>query len=64
MAGVEDHSALRASPLRGRPAGVILPVVTRAQSHVSHPTARAVILVAGVEGSEPPYGGIKTRKKP
>src|ERR1700733_5928059 len=59
--GWKDYSALRASPLRGRPSGVILPLLT-------HPTGPFPIdeplqphKMAGVEGFEPPYGWIKTR---
>src|ERR1700679_1524124 len=59
--GWKDYSALRASPLRGRPSGVILPLLT-------HPLGPFLVdeplqpqKLAGVEGFEPPYGGIKTR---
>src|ERR1700732_1680413 len=59
--GWKDYSALRASPLRGRPPGVILPLLTHSLGPFSAHESLQPQNLAGVEGFEPPYGGIKTR---
>src|SRR5271168_3483875 len=59
--GWKDYSALRASPLRGRPSGVILPLLTHPLGPFPVDEPLQPYNLAGVEGFEPPYGGIKTR---
>ena len=59
--GWKDYSALRASPIRGRPSGVILPLLTHPLGPFTSTNRSNRKKLAGVEGFEPPYGGIKTR---
>src|ERR1700722_445807 len=60
--GWKDYSALRASPLRGRPFGRYPSSANSSSRTIFQPTnCSHLIIVAGVEGFEPPYGGIKTR---